>query len=113
MIHLALAKYFQQLRDKGGLDDQRKRNLDDGINAAKSILDRANEAVRREQRIAAVNDLQQRVDDWKGHKLDHFGELLLHGSYTVVKGEGSREVEREVSVSSAVLTICLFLGVVG
>ena len=71
--------------------------MDDGINAAKAILSRANEAVRREQRVAAVNDLQQRVDDWKGHKLDHFGELLLHGAYTVLKGEGSKEVEREVS----------------
>ena len=58
----------------------------------------ANEAVRREQRLAAVNDLQQRVDDWKGHKLDHFGDLLLHGAYTVLKGEGSKEVEREVSL---------------
>ena len=88
---------IQSLRDKGGLDEQKRKNLDDGINAAKSILDRANEAVRKEQRIAAVNELQQRVDDWKGHRLDHFGDLLLHGTYTVIKGEGSKEVDREVS----------------
>ena len=80
--------------------------MEDGINAAKSILNRANEAVRKEQRIEAVNDLESRVDDWKGHKLDHFGELLLHGSYTVVKGEGSREVEREVSAASGVVLLC-------
>lgn len=48
--------------------------------------------------MAAVSELQQRVDDWKGHKLDHFGDLLLHGTYTVIKGEGSKEVDREVSV---------------
>jgi hypothetical protein len=44
-----------------------------------------------------VSELQGRVEDWKGHKVDHFGELLLYGSFTVLKGEGAREVEREVS----------------
>ena len=89
--------HLQELRDKGGLDETRRKNLDDGIGAAKSILARANEAIHKEQRLNAVNDLQQRVEDWKGHKLDHFGELLLHGNYTVLKGEGAKEVEREVS----------------
>ena len=60
-------------------------------------MERANEAVKKEERILAVNELQQRVDDWKGHKLDHFGDLLLYGTYTVIKGEGSKEVDREVS----------------
>lgn len=75
----------------------RRKNLLDGEEAAKAILERANEAIHREERIRAVDDLQTRVDDWKGHKIDHFGELLLHGNYTVVKGEGTKEVEREVS----------------
>lgn len=44
-----------------------------------------------------MSELQGRVEDWKGHKVDHFGELLLYGSFTVLKGEGAREVEREVS----------------
>ena len=88
---------LQELRDKGGLDETRRKNLDDGIAAARSILARANEAIHKEQRLNAVNDLQQRVEDWKGHKIDHFGELLLYGNYTVLKGEGAKEVEREVS----------------
>ncbi|KAG8530920.1 uncharacterized protein KY384_004277 [Bacidia gigantensis] len=89
---------LEQLRDKGGLEETRCRNLDDGISAATSILNRANEAVSREQRLDAVRDLQERVDDWKGHRIDHFGDLLLYGAYTVVKGEGSKEVEREYKV---------------
>ncbi|KAL9125120.1 MAG: hypothetical protein Q9217_005628 [Psora testacea] len=96
-----LTKYpmlLKELRDKGGLDEARRRNLDDGIAAAESILHSANDAIHKEQRLSAVVDLQQRVEDWKGHKIDHFGELLLHGSYTVLKGEGAREVEREVSM---------------
>lgn len=60
-------------------------------------MDRANEAVSKEHKIAAVAELQNRVEDWKGHKIDHFGDLLLWGNYTVLKGEGAKEVEREVS----------------
>ena len=64
--------------------------------AATSILHRANEAVAKEQRLAAVNELQSRVEDWKGHQIDHFGDLMLFGTFTVLKGEGAKEVEREV-----------------
>ena len=64
--------------------------------AATSILHRANEAVAKEQRLAAVNELQSRVEDWKGHQIDHFGDLMLFGTFTVLKGEGPKEVEREV-----------------
>lgn len=59
---------------------------------------RANEAVQKEHHAAAVNELQSRVEDWKGHKINHFGELLHFGTYTVLKGEGAKVVEREVSV---------------
>ena len=64
--------------------------------AATSILLRANEAVAKEQRLAAVAELQSRVEDWKGHQIDHFGDLMLFGTFTVLKGEGAKEVEREV-----------------
>ena len=64
--------------------------------AATSILLRANEAVAKEQRLAAVTELQNRVEDWKGHQIDHFGDLMLFGTFTVLKGEGAKEVEREV-----------------
>lgn len=63
-----------------------------------AILARANHAVDKEHRLAAVNELRGRVEDWKGHKIEHFGMLLLFGNYTVLKGEGVKEVEREVSI---------------
>ena len=86
------------MRNKGGLDEGRREDLLNGAHAASSILQRANEAVAKEQRLAAVSELQSRVEDWKGHQIDHFGELLLFGDYTVVKGEGAKEVEREVRI---------------
>ena len=72
------------------------QDLADGCAAATSVLKNTNKAVEKEQRIAAMSELQSRVEDWKGHKMDHFGELLLYGSFTVLKGEGVKEVEREV-----------------
>ena len=75
----------------------------EGRLAAQSILARADEALGKEYRNEAVSELQSRVEDWKGHRIDHFGELLLFGSYTVLKGEGAKEVEREVRASSTQL----------
>ena len=72
--------------------------MSEGRAAAKSILDKANEALAKEHRISSVNELQNRVEDWKGHKIDHFGELLQFGTFAVLKGEGAKEVEREVSM---------------
>lgn len=87
---------LQDLRLRGGLDEERNADLFEGEASAGSILDRANEALGKEHRLAAMAELQSRVEDWKGHKMDHFGDLLLYGSYTVLKGESAKEVEREV-----------------
>ena len=57
---------------------------------------RADEAIGKENRLEAVSKLSYRVEDWKGHKIEHFGDLLLYGAFTVLKGEGAKEVEREV-----------------
>lgn len=84
------------MRKKGDLDEERRRDLFEGEAAASSVLVRANDAVDKEQRQQAVGELQSRVEDWKGHKIEHFGELLLYGDFTVLKGDGVREVEREV-----------------
>jgi len=39
------------------------------------------------------------VEDWKGHRIEGFGELLLYGQFTVLKGDSmsSKNEEREVS----------------
>lgn len=86
------------MRLKGNLDLEKQQDLEEGEAAAKSIMSRADEAVQKEHHAAAVNELQIRVEDWKGHKINHFGELLHFGNYTVLKGEGAKVVEREVSV---------------
>lgn len=86
------------MRKKGDLDEERQRDLSEGWAAANSVLIRANDAVDKEQRQQALGELQSRVEDWKGHKIEHFGDLLLYGDFTVLKGDGVKEVEREVRI---------------
>lgn len=98
-----LSKYpllLMQLRDKGGLDDERRADIEVGIEAASGVLQRTNAAMAEEQSVLAVEELKSRVEDWKGHNIEAFGPLLLHGTFTVLKGEGSstKNAEREVGI---------------
>ncbi len=68
-------------------DENIKADLAAGISAAERVLTKANEAVDRDLLDQALDDLINRVDDWKNHKVEQFGKLLLHGVYTVVNGE--------------------------
>ena len=60
------------------------------------MLKQANTAIDKQQRQLAVDELRSRVEEWKGHDIQQFGELLLYGTFTVVKGDGRNDVEREV-----------------
>lgn len=98
-----LTKYpllLQQLRDKGDLDEQRREDISKGIEAASSVLAGTNDAIAREERVEAVEQLKMLVEDWKGHRIEGFGELLLHGHHTVLKGESmtSKNEEREYKI---------------
>jgi cell division control protein 24 len=49
----------------------------------------------RDRLDGALEDLTQRVAEWKTLRLDQFGKLILHGTYAIVIG--SRDKERDVS----------------
>ncbi|XDG03479.1 hypothetical protein ABKA04_003094 [Annulohypoxylon sp. FPYF3050] len=72
-------------------DDTIKADLTGGIDAAERVLTKANEAVDRDLLDEALEDLIRRVDDWKNHRVESFGRLLLHGVYTVVTGKSEQE----------------------
>lgn len=65
------------------------------------MLERTNAAIDREDRLEAVEELKTLVEDWKGHRIEGFGDLLLYGQYTVLKGDGmgGKNEERDVSAS--------------
>lgn len=66
------------------------------IDVIQRVLNQANDSIDKEHRAIAVADLATRVDDWKQLKLETFGELLLFGNFTVLKGDGGKDTEREV-----------------
>ncbi|EIM81079.1 uncharacterized protein STEHIDRAFT_86345 [Stereum hirsutum FP-91666 SS1] len=65
--------------------------LKEGSAAAKRITDKINEAQRRAENQQTVQNLASRVDDWKGHHVTSFGELLLDNIFIVTKSEVDRE----------------------
>ncbi|TGO10328.1 hypothetical protein BTUL_0138g00150 [Botrytis tulipae] len=92
-----LVKYpllLKDLRDKTNASDEAKEDLTLGIEASNRVLHQANAAVDRELRGEALLDLCGRVDDWKNHRVDHFGDLILHGHFPVVTGKS--DVQKEV-----------------
>lgn len=91
---------MQDLRDKTNASDERKADLSAGIDAANRVLTQANAAVDRELRQEALQDLCARVDDWKNHRVDHFGDLLLHGHFPVVTGKSDVQKEVRSPISS-------------
>jgi len=66
-------------------------DLVEGSAAAKRVTDKINEAQRRADNIQTVQTLQSRVEDWKGHHLGNFGDLLLDDIFLVTKSEVDRE----------------------
>ncbi|KAK7472499.1 Guanine nucleotide exchange factor for Cdc42p [Stygiomarasmius scandens] len=62
-----------------------------GSDAAKRITDKINEAQRQAENEQTVKNLAMRVDDWKGHHLENFGQLLLDDIFIVTKSDIDRE----------------------
>ncbi|KIL62552.1 hypothetical protein M378DRAFT_165578 [Amanita muscaria Koide BX008] len=65
--------------------------LKKGSEAAKRIADRINEAQRRAENDQTVKNLQSRVEDWKGHHIANFGDLLVDDIFLVTKSDVDRE----------------------
>lgn len=65
-----------------------------------AVLNRTNASIDREERGEAVRALKSQVEDWKNHRVEAFGDLLLYGTHTVLKGDPSKDSEREVSLCS-------------
>ncbi|GAB7364520.1 hypothetical protein MBLNU230_g5328t1 [Neophaeotheca triangularis] len=99
-----LSKYPLLLGDlikKGDMDAEKTADLEAGKAAATHVLSLTNEAVGREERVLAVEDLKSRVEDWKGHRVEQFGDLMLYGTFTVVKSEAiatGKDAERQYHV---------------
>jgi cell division control protein 24 len=88
-----LVKYPMFLKDliKKTEDEEVKADLEAGSVVASGVLRKANEAVHQDELEDALGDLINRVDDWKNHKPEQFGRLLLHGVYGVTTSKTDQE----------------------
>lgn len=72
-------------------------DLSDAVEIIQGVLQEANTAIDKETRQNALVDLDERVEEWKSLKLESFRELMLFGTFTVLKGDGgSKDQEKEV-----------------
>jgi cell division control protein 24 len=72
-------------------------DLADAVEIIQSVLQEANAAIDKETRLNALEDLDERVEEWKSLKKESFGELMLFGTFTVLKGDGgNKDQEKEV-----------------
>lgn len=87
-------------------DEDTKKDLAAGIASAEKALKKANDAVDRDLLDEALQELRDRVDDWKNHRVEQFGNLLLHGVYTVVTGKTDAEKDYEIYLFECILLCC-------
>lgn len=103
-----LVKYPLLLKDlhKKSEDAETRNDLMSGCEAAERVLHKANEAVNRDLLDEALEELINRVDDWKSHKVESFGKLLLHGVYGVITGKSDQEKDYEIYLFECILLCC-------
>ncbi|KAJ6440634.1 dextranase [Purpureocillium lavendulum] len=103
-----LVKYPLLLKDlhKKSEDAETRHDLMLGCEAAERVLHKANEAVNRDLLDEALEELINRVDDWKSHKVESFGKLLLHGVYGVITGKSDQEKDYEIYLFESILLCC-------
>ncbi|WVR07728.1 hypothetical protein IAU60_004771 [Kwoniella sp. DSM 27419] len=65
--------------------------LEEASAAVKRIAASINEVTDFKAKQATVRELMDRVEDWKGHELDKFGDLWLDDHFTVTKADQPRE----------------------
>ena len=82
---------FQLILNSYPPDHEFYGELVEGVAACKRIVEKCNEAERRARNVATVEMLKQRVEDWKGHNLANFGELLLDDVVVVKRLNIDRE----------------------
>ena len=68
-----------------------RAELEEGSLAVKRIAANINEVTDFKAKQATVRELADRVEDWKGHDLEKFGDLWLDDGFTVIKADQPRE----------------------
>ena len=88
--------------------EELKSDITDAIKIIEDVLHQADASIDKETKEDALHELDERVDDWKSLVLSSFGDLLLFGTFSVLKDGGLREQEKEyhIYLFSSILIMC-------
>jgi len=75
------------------------------------VTEKVNEEKRRKDNAQAVDELHLRVEDWKGHDINSFGQLLLQETFVVIKSDNEREYN--VYLFERIILCCKEVGALG
>ncbi|CAD6949376.1 unnamed protein product [Tilletia caries] len=95
---------LEQIIKNTPADATHREELVDGLHVLKRIAEKVNETQRMQENVLVVKELEERVDDWKGHNVNQFGTLLLHEPFGVLKNDQEREYH--VYLFEAILLCC-------
>ncbi|TXT05950.1 hypothetical protein VHUM_03711 [Vanrija humicola] len=68
-----------------------REELQAGLAAVRRIAADINETTAFKEKQATIRELVERVDDWKGHDYERFGDLHLDDQFTVSKADSPRD----------------------
>ena len=68
------------------------KELQLGLKSIKKATDRVNEVKRKQDNLTVKEDLEKRVEDWKGHDPSSFGDLLLNDKFEMLVNDSQREL---------------------
>jgi cell division control protein 24 len=80
---------LKTLRDTTHPTEPRFTLVKQALQAMQSIAKLVDEAIFRAECRDAVEKLKETVEDWKGHKIESFGNLLLFGDFNITKPTSS------------------------
>lgn len=72
-------------------DYPHRAELEQGAAAVRRIAAGINEVTDFKAKQATVRELVERVEDWKGHEVEKFGDLYLDEHFTVTKADQPRD----------------------
>ena len=99
---------LEQLLKKTPQNAPCRPELSEALTVIRRITDKVNETSRHQANAQVVADLAARVENWKGHTLRSFGDLLLSDTFLVSKGDSEREFH--VYLFERILLCCKEVG---
>ncbi|TIA74593.1 hypothetical protein E3P91_00877 [Wallemia ichthyophaga] len=83
--------FLDEIRRKTDEESVSHSDLSSGYNAMKRVTGEINELQRQRENIEKCQVLIERVEDWKGHNISSFGNLLIEDMFNVNKNHVDRE----------------------